>query len=148
MKRALYEWSWMLSALFALVGLAYWGSSLLTDSVDFRMRVELHRPLADIHAADGGVTISDYLDTPRVLEMVDRGVPFFPAVVSTTDWGLLGVRFRRANFTTGDSVWSLSISSLAACAFFVAVSAICFRGYRRVLRLRKNRLKENIGLSP
>ena len=134
MKRAFYEWSVILFAAISMLGIAYWGVSLVSDVGDFELAIG--RGSSNFHfqmiAYDGRLLFCDHFANLEVIEAIDSGRGFEPKPTSNISWRVPGLEFHHVGFADGWLVWSADISLMIPVLVCALLSLVCFRGFRRV----------------
>jgi hypothetical protein len=133
MKRAFFEWSWLVSAFLSVACVAYWGVSVSADLADVDLSFGRH---VQMLTTSGRIAFCGAAEDFDAVDLARKSSSIKPKPTKVYAWDLPGVHFTLITFKLNSPLWSLNVSLLVPIAIFFVIGVSCFRRYRRLVKSR------------
>jgi hypothetical protein len=144
MKRAIFEWTGLFASVLAIMGLVYWGISIISHVADFKLSFfQGSAARIDISTANGTIVLCDHLNNLEIIESTEKSIPYVPAPTKVYHFTLPGFRFYYLTFNGESPIWSVKFSLLIPIALMFALGGFCIWRYRLAIRVPTVTLANN-----
>jgi hypothetical protein len=112
MKNIVFKWIAISSVVATFALFVSWGVSFSSDAGRAQLAFSREPSFLQMALANGKLILCNNFANREVIELVDRSVPIQPALAKDVRRSFPGFTYRHLTLTSGQGIWSLSLSLL------------------------------------